>query len=230
VDPRIINQPPGISERQGRSAGETGVAHLQRLKAHTLGQISGNDTYDDIPKRLDRRRSPRFNCSGSVEFQTKERGVRLWGALTDISLHGCYVEMAVTFPVETVLTITVQSLDIRFSALTKVRAAYPSLGMGLCFVGLKPDQQAQLEHLLKAIVHQADRAALPPVSNSRGTDDVLASSDSPSTDPACTDFGSTGLGSIDTRKLADKLTEHFRTHGALSRDDFYNIAKRLRHS
>jgi hypothetical protein len=38
------------------------------------------------------------------------------------------------------------------------------------------------------------------------------------------------LGSMDPDMLVEKVTEHFRAHEALSRDDFYNIAKRLRHS
>ncbi len=199
---------PGLSEREGRSAGESGVAHLQRLKAHALGQAPGPAAADEIPKRLDRRRSPRFICSGSVEFQTKEKGVRLWGSLTDISLHGVYVEMASTFPVETVVTITVQSLDIRFSALAKVRASYPSLGMGVCFIGIKPDQQTQLELLLKALTGQKAASKGPPDAS----------------------LPEVPFASIDARKLVDKVTEHFQACDTLLRDDFYKIAKRLRRS
>src|SRR5208282_4990825 len=45
----------------------------------------------------ERRRSQRFQCSGSVELQPQDGSAHMWGALTDISLHGCYVEMPTTF-------------------------------------------------------------------------------------------------------------------------------------
>lgn len=59
------------------------------------------------------RQSPRIRCSGSVEFRSEGSDEHLWGTLTDISLHGCYVEMSDTFPVDTNVYLVLKSFGLR---------------------------------------------------------------------------------------------------------------------
>jgi len=103
------------------------------------------------PAIEERRRSPRFECPGSVEISFAGSDVPVPGTLTNISPHGCYVKTHATLPLDTVVSLTIDSLGFRVRLQAQVRAAYPSGGMGLCFSVMDPAQHAQLELLLKAL-------------------------------------------------------------------------------
>ena len=81
--------------------------------------------------------------------------MRLWGTLTDISLHGCYVEMNTTFPVDTKVDLVLKSCGVRIQVSGTVRASYPFLGMGVGFGKIEPEQQAHLKELLAALGGQS---------------------------------------------------------------------------
>ena len=85
-----------------------GPDYLRRLKGNHERNAAGRvgtakfSATAAAPRAVERAAaSPRYACSGSVEFRTEGSDVRMWGTLTDISLHGCYVEMTTTFPVDT---------------------------------------------------------------------------------------------------------------------------------
>ena len=106
VDPNIHPEQPGLSPDSGRarrrelsSPAKTPVAEgVPAERLPTAITIPAAATTG--PAFKDRRQSPRLRCSGSVEFRAEGSDVRIWGTLTDISLHGCYVEMSTTFPVD----------------------------------------------------------------------------------------------------------------------------------
>ena len=104
-----------------------------------------------LPAMQERRRSPRFDCPGSVEISTSGSDVAVSGILTNISLHGCYVQTSTTFPLDTSVSLAIDSLGFRIGIEAKVRVIYPSTGMGLCFSEMDPQQHAQLGLLLKAL-------------------------------------------------------------------------------
>src|SRR5215471_14067187 len=96
----------------------------------------------------ERRSTLRLRCSGSAEFRVEGSEVRMWGTLSDVSVHGCYVEMNNTFPVDTRVNLVLQAMGIRVQMLAVVRVSYPFLGMGLRFSEIDPGQQLQLEQML----------------------------------------------------------------------------------
>ena len=106
-------------------------------------------TAASAPAANERRSSPRYQCTGSVELRA-EGGLRLWGTLRDISLHGCYVEMATTFPVGKQVNLALESGGVWVRAGATIRASYPSLGMGMCFIELAATQQLHLKEILAA--------------------------------------------------------------------------------
>jgi hypothetical protein len=67
------------------------------------------------------------------------------GNVTDVSLHGCYVEMNITFPAGTKAALVLKSFGIRIETPGTVRASYPFLGMDICFAEIEPVQQMQLK-------------------------------------------------------------------------------------
>ncbi len=155
----------------------------------------------------ERRASPRIRCSGSVEFRVDGTGVRMWGTLTDISLHGCYVEMNNTYPVDTNANLVLKSFGIRIEVTGVVRTSYPFLGMGICFSKIDPDQQQHLSQLINTLAGHRRSVSLHP------TEAHSAAGAVSSADPAA---------------ILHEITEFFRANQLLSREEFGRIAERVR--
>jgi len=218
VDPHIYSGQPGSPPDS--SDGEEGVNYLRRLKATVAegAPAAGNPAPNgggrapadaNSPEWEERRQSPRLRCSGSVEFRADGNNVRMWGTLTDVSLHGCYVEMNTTFPAGTKVNLVLKSFGIRIQAPGTVRVTYPFLGMGIGFAEIELEQQLQLKQLIAALAgHGAVPNSGPPGEN--GMKDTLKSAD--------------------PRALLDEIMEFFRKKQLLSRDEFHQIAKRVRRS
>ena len=133
----------------------------------------------------------------------------MWGTVTDVSLHGCYVEMNTTFPAGTKVALVLKSFGIGIETPGTVRASYPFLGMCICFAEIEPVQQMQLKQLLAAL---AGRSA---VSNrisaeENSVKDIVASAD--------------------PKSCLDGIAEFFQKDQLLSRNEFHQIAKRARRS
>ncbi len=216
MDPHIHPDQPGLPP--DLSTSEDGVNYLLRLKAPVAegvpaGAAAGGDrkigTATASLGFKDRRASPRLRCSGSVEFRIEDRDVRMWGTLTDISLHGCYVEMNATFPVDTKVDLILKSFGIRIHTAGTVRATYPSLGMGICFANIEPLEQLQLKQLLAALA---------------GRDTLHTSRPGEETGVKET------LGLADPKAILREITVFFQNNQLLSRAEFYQIAKRVRRS
>jgi hypothetical protein len=197
------------------SKSDDSVNYLRRLKGQVAeGAPSGARRADGKtgattmgPGFKDRRASPRFRCSGTVEFRAEGSDVQMWGTLTDISLHGCYVEMNATFPVDTNVELVLRSFGIRIQTRGRVRATYPSLGMGILLVDIEPLEQLQLKQLLAAIPGRST-ICTPKSAEESGMKEAL--------------------GSADPRAVVGEVTGFFQNHQLLSRTELYQIAKRAR--
>jgi hypothetical protein len=215
VDPHIYPGQPGLPT--DASTGEEGVNYLRRLKGNApAGAPADGGAKRDAASATtptvewkERRQSPRLRCSGSVEFRAEGSDVRMWGTLTDVSLHGCYVEMNTTFPVDTKVDLVLKSFGIRIHTAGTVRASYPFLGMGIRFEEIEPEQQQQLKQLLEALAgHSA-------VSNDASAQE--------------NDIKDT-VASADPTAFLGEITEFFQKNQLLSRAEFHKIAKRVRRS
>jgi PilZ domain len=171
VDPHVSPEPSGLTPESPHAEG--GATYLRRLKTQVEGAdapaaaSSADAAAESAPfTGKERRQGPRYRCAGSAEFKAEGSDVRMWGTLTDISLHGCYVEMSTTFPVGTKVDLTLEALGIRVRALGVIRVSYPFLGMGISLTEIDPGQQTQLEQLLAALAGENPVPAptLAPVS------------------------------------------------------------------
>ncbi|MGA2202564.1 MAG: PilZ domain-containing protein [Terriglobales bacterium] len=218
MDPHIYSGQPGSPPDS--SDGEEGVNYLRRLKATVAegAPAAGNPAPNgggrapadaNSPEWEERRQSPRLRCSGSAEFRTEGSAVRMWGTLTDVSLHGCYVEMHTTFPIGTKVDLVLKSFGIRIQASGTVRTSYPFLGMGICFAEIEAEQQPQLKQLLDAL---SGPSAVSNGVSADGSDmkDVLASAD--------------------PKAFLDEIAKFFQKRHVLHRAEFHQIAKRVRRS
>lgn len=223
MDPHVYPEQPGWSPDAGKN--EDSVNHLRRLKGELAESAPANAAANHDARVAaamaasgfeERRKSPRLRCSGSAEIRGGGGDARMWGTLTDVSLHGCYVEMSNTFPVDTVVDLVLRSCGIQIQAPGRVRASYPALGMGICFGEIEPGQHLQLKQLLALLAgHGAACVGGPARKNQAKDADVVLKESLQAADPM------TFLGEI---------TTYFQKNQLLSRDEFYEIAKRVRRS
>jgi hypothetical protein len=221
VDPHI--HPEQLVTRQESIPGDKGLHSLGPLKEEAAGATAAAlaNAEDRAPSMAsavtgavwwkERRQSCRFRCSGRAEFQEEGREVRIEGTLTNVSLHGCYLEMKTTFPVGTRANLMLEACGIRLQAAGEVRASYPSLGMGILFSELEPAHQLQLKELLVTL---AWNSAVPL---------------SPPTRAAAKDKKNSWTAA-EARTLIDEITAFFRENQLLSREEFHQIVKRVRRS
>ena len=171
----------------------TGAAYLAALKGSTAPQAASAaparapspaapaapsaPSAGTGPASSERRKSPRYRCQGSVHLREINGGSATWAAFTDISLHGCYVEVATSYSVGAALALTIDVNGFRIEATGEVRVAYPGLGMGISFTKLTDKDREQLRALMRSIsqpsvimsapsspsIHRAD--ALPAAAN-----------------------------------------------------------------
>jgi PilZ domain-containing protein len=215
VNPNIHPEQPVFSPDPAK--GDEAVSYLRRLKgdladANPTTATNANGIATAAAPAVDwkeRRQSPRLRCSGSAEFRTAESGVRMWGTLTDVSLHGCYVEMNTTFPVGTRVDLVLKSFGIRIQSPGTVRATYPFLGMGIGFTEMDIEEHQRLKQLLAALAGQKEFAS-SAAANESARQEILASVDLPA--------------------FFEAVKEFFQKLPLLSRDEFYQIAKRVRRS
>ncbi|MGA3089744.1 MAG: PilZ domain-containing protein [Terriglobales bacterium] len=210
MDTQIYRGFPGL-EPDSPETGD-GANYLRRLKANSTEAapvdpaVKGGDPAPAVGFK-ERRQSPRHRCTGSVEFRAAGREGRMWGTLTDISLHGCYVEMSTTFPVNCKVELELKSFDIQIHAPGTVRASYPFLGMGIAFADLEPEQRQHLRQLLEVLAGQSatndDQAA-----EKTGLRDALAGAD--------------------PRAILDEVADFFQTRQLLSREELRQIVNKLR--
>lgn len=187
---------------------DNSVNYLRRLKAQTEEESAPKAAA--TPGRVvvpagERRRSPRFRCTGSVALTQENTQTRMWGKLTDISLRGCYAEMSSTLPVDSKVEMVIDASEIRIRAKGVVRISYPGLGMGILMTDLAPEQREFLDHLL-AILSQTDPLAAPQLVQERTAADAVAA--------------------VDPIPFLNELRRFFTNKTTLSREEFIRIADR----
>ncbi len=102
----------------------------------------------DWPER-DRRRYPRFACSGTLRLKEISNGFATAQKLTDISLGGCYGESMAPFARDTVLDVVLEIGGERIAARGMVRTSHPSMGNGIGFTEVAPEEWKKLVSVVR---------------------------------------------------------------------------------
>jgi c-di-GMP-binding flagellar brake protein YcgR len=76
--------------------------------------------------------------------------------LTDLSLCGCYLEIASPFPVSTRITLSMRSADLKLRSEGVVRVMHPEKGMGVEFTQSSPEHRLLLEKFLASLSENPD--------------------------------------------------------------------------
>lgn len=154
---------------------ETGADYLRRLKAdverplvspfHSPAALPAKaDPPTSSQKPSERRRSPRYKCEGSAEFRVGGTDVRTWGTFTDLSVHGCYIEMTATFPVGAMVDLMLELNGSRVNVKGEVRVSYPFLGIGVAFRDVTPEAGRILQSMIAALIVR-ERGSSSPASD-----------------------------------------------------------------
>ena len=129
--------------------------------------------------------------------------------LTDLSLGGCYLEMASPFPVKTRVILSMRITEIEVQVEGVVRVMHPEVGMGVLFHQKTAEQKAQVEKFIHALM------------NNRGNPPELAVEpeglDADHAEPA-----------KEQSDVDDPLVELFHTKAELSTDAFLVELRRQR--
>ncbi len=143
---------------EGFNLGLSGVDPEKCLWLPNLTVLEQPQTYTG---KMDRRKHPRFQCTGAAQIGEAGKGLRMWGTLTDISLGGCYVQTVSNMPIGTHLDVSVAVDTHSFAAKADVRTSHPNIGMGMQFIALTPENQRRLELLVERLDTKLT-ASLPP--------------------------------------------------------------------
>jgi PilZ domain len=97
------------------------------------------------------RRGPRYPFIAVAEIAHTDSGGNFSCRVSELSLHGCYIDMLHTLPIGSELAIKIFAESECFEAHARVIYAHPNLGMGLAFEKVSLRSQTLLRQwLLKA--------------------------------------------------------------------------------
>jgi CheY-like chemotaxis protein len=75
--------------------------------------------------------------------------------LTDLSLGGCYLEIASPFPVQTRVLLTMQIAQLHVQAQGAVRVMHPEIGMGVEFTQKTREQKEAVDKFIQALMNNS---------------------------------------------------------------------------
>lgn len=96
----------------------------------------------------ERRRTPRYTFIASAELIEEASDVRIATRVSELSLHGCYLDMMNPFPVGTLVLVKISAGDAFFQAKSKIVYAQTNMGAGVAFIETDPQYQPILERWL----------------------------------------------------------------------------------
>ncbi|HVS86716.1 MAG TPA: PilZ domain-containing protein [Candidatus Acidoferrum sp.] len=96
----------------------------------------------------DRRLSPRYSFIASAELVEAKSGTAIVTRVSELSLHGCYLDMLNPFPVSTIVLIKISSKTDSFQAKGRIVYVHPGIGAGAIFLDISPQSQAVLQRWL----------------------------------------------------------------------------------
>lgn len=107
----------------------------------------------------EKRRSPRYSFVASAELIEERADVRIASRVSELSLHGCYLDMMNPFPTGTMVLVKISAGDGFFEAKSKIIYSQPNMGAGVGFLHVEPNSQTALERWLDEAKKEQQRQA-----------------------------------------------------------------------
>lgn len=97
-----------------------------------------------------RRRTPRYPFIATAEVTDQASHASVSTRVTELSLHGCYLDMPNPLPVETQIHIKIYSEGRFFESTATIIYSQPNLGVGVSFRETRPQFLSVLKQWLLA--------------------------------------------------------------------------------
>lgn len=97
----------------------------------------------------ERRRTPRYIFIASAELYEEQSEVRVASRVSELSMHGCYLDMMNPFPSGTLILLKIVSGDLTFQSKARVIYATQNMGAGVAFLDVEPKYQYILERWME---------------------------------------------------------------------------------
>ncbi|HLZ91825.1 MAG TPA: PilZ domain-containing protein [Candidatus Acidoferrum sp.] len=94
--------------------------------------------------RKEQRRTPRYTFIASAELIEQKTDVRIATRVSELGLHGCYLDMMNPFPQGTLVLVKIFAGEEFFHAKAKIVYVQPHLGAGVSFLEVEPQPLAVL--------------------------------------------------------------------------------------
>jgi|SRR5580698_1594167 hypothetical protein len=108
----------------------------------------GPDNYQ--PPFVQQRKNPRYKSHNSVELHTPE-GASFWANIADLSISGCYVEMAIPLPPGSKVNIGIWIGETKVWADCEVSYSTPGFGIGLKFIKISESDGERIHKFLDSL-------------------------------------------------------------------------------
>jgi hypothetical protein len=130
------------------------------------------------PLAQERRAAPRFPFTAAAEiFEIGSQG-RVTGRSSDLGPHGCYIDTMSPYAAGAAVRVRLKHGLHEFEAIAAVRYSLLSMGMGLEFTEISPENQAVLKQWMaelsgepsqeaEALISDPEIATAPAVGNLR---------------------------------------------------------------
>jgi hypothetical protein len=167
------------------------------------------------PPVAERRNAPRFKCRGSADIFVPNVSFPTRGQIDDISLSGVYIQTTAPLLTGSAVGLQLAMQGFTFKGDAEVRTSHPGVGMGLMFTGMDTENRM----VLGAIINRL--SGVPATAKAAAASAVQTSQSAP---PAAA-LPATGIAPR-WDVLGRDISEWFRTHDTLSREEFYALIRR----
>jgi len=99
----------------------------------------------------ERRRTPRYIFIASAELYDEASDVRVASRVSELSLHGCYLDMMNPFPPNTIIRLKIFAGDWTFQSKARVIYSTSNVGAGVAFIDVEP----KYEYMIKRWMEEA---------------------------------------------------------------------------
>ena len=124
-------------------------------EASVLGYITSSRRKSQFFRmREEKRKHPRLKVRVPVELRPEASETPIRGETTDLSLGGFYIEMMFTLEIGTQLDITIQVGDSILLGTGEVVTCDRTVGNGIRFTSMLPDDREELDRFLQAVEAQ----------------------------------------------------------------------------
>jgi len=100
----------------------------------------------------ERRRSARRIFIASAELYEEKSDVRVASRVSELSLHGCYLDMMNPFPPGTIILLKIFCGEMTFQCKARVIYSTSNMGAGVSFLDLEP----KYEYMVKRWMEEAN--------------------------------------------------------------------------